>query len=154
MRTYAKLNYFKSKLLWYLNWVLMQNWTAWNWTVLTCTLHTYAKRNCFEWIYFSMLNWIEWYKTDYPYKNGQSWYAIKSEQPPNQTPVKNHQLTLVWTTLKRVIHTHTHTHTHTYIYIYIPLYGYMQFSFRSRVFCIFYDCCNFTSSVKLSNISK
>ena len=43
-----------------LNWVLMLNWIAWNRTVLTFKLHTYAKLKCLKWNCFCMLNWIVW----------------------------------------------------------------------------------------------
>ena len=43
-----------------LNCVLMLNWIAWNWTVLTFKLRTYAKLNCLKWNCFCILNWIVW----------------------------------------------------------------------------------------------
>ena len=43
-----------------LNCVLMLNWIAWNRTVLTFKLCTYAKLNCLKWSCFCMLNWIVW----------------------------------------------------------------------------------------------
>ena len=43
-----------------LNIVLMLNWIAWNKTVLTFKLRTYAKLNCLKWNCFCMLNWIVW----------------------------------------------------------------------------------------------
>ena len=46
-----------------LNCVLMLNWIAWNRTVLTFKLHTYAKLNCLKWNCFCMLNWIVWNRT-------------------------------------------------------------------------------------------
>ena len=43
-----------------LNCILMLNWIAWIWTVLTFKLHTYAKLNCLKWNCFCMLNWFVW----------------------------------------------------------------------------------------------
>ena len=43
-----------------LNCVFKLNWIAWNRTVLTFKLSTYAKLNCFKWNCFCMLKWISW----------------------------------------------------------------------------------------------
>ena len=45
------------------NGLLELNWIAWNRTVLTFKLRTYAKLNCLNWHCFCMLNWIIWNKT-------------------------------------------------------------------------------------------
>ena len=37
-----------------LNYVLMLNWIAWNKTILTYKLRTYAKLNCLKWNYFNI----------------------------------------------------------------------------------------------------
>ena len=44
-----------------LNCVLMQNWIAWNRTILTFKLHTYAKLNCltFKLSSYSKLNYLK-----------------------------------------------------------------------------------------------
>ena len=41
-----------------LNCVRKLNWIAWNRTVVTFKLRTYAELNCLEWNCFRMLNWI------------------------------------------------------------------------------------------------
>ena len=46
-----------------LNCIFMLNWIAWNRTVLTFALCTYAKLNCLKWNCFCMLNWIVWNRT-------------------------------------------------------------------------------------------
>ena len=53
-----------------LNCVLMLNWIAWNRTVLTFNLRTYAKLNCLKWNCFCMITWIVWNRAVYMYKNG------------------------------------------------------------------------------------
>ena len=53
----------KESYLWVkenINCVLMLNWIAWNRTVMTFKLRTYAKLNCLKWNCFCMLNWIVW----------------------------------------------------------------------------------------------
>ena len=46
-----------------LNCELVLNWIAWNRTVLTCKLGSYAKLHCLKWNGFCMLNWIVWNRT-------------------------------------------------------------------------------------------
>ena len=46
-----------------LKFVLVLNRTAWNRTVLTCKLRTYAKLNCLKSNCFCMLKWIIWNRT-------------------------------------------------------------------------------------------
>ena len=46
-----------------LNCVLMLDWIAWNRTVLTLKLYTYARLNCLKWSCFCMINWIAWNRT-------------------------------------------------------------------------------------------
>ena len=43
-----------------LNCVFMLNWIAWNRTVLTFKLLTWARLNCLKWICLCTLNWIVW----------------------------------------------------------------------------------------------
>ena len=46
-----------------LNCVIMLNWIAWNRTVLTFRLCTYAKLHRLKWNCFCILNWIVWNRT-------------------------------------------------------------------------------------------
>ena len=60
-----------------LNSVLMLNWTAWDRTVLTFILRTYAELNCLKWNYFCVLNWIVWNRTVFDIETifGLNWIA-------------------------------------------------------------------------------
>ena len=46
-----------------LNCVSILNWNAWNRTLLTFKMHTYAKLNSLKWNCFCMLTWIVWNRT-------------------------------------------------------------------------------------------